>query len=129
MAAWSGLASEQEGIGAAVEKAGEKLFFPALDRVEEVVCRAHAAESLEAAIEELVQVAEAGEPWWAWAQTHERGFTREGGTMHMAVGRGFPEAGSRNISAIHWDFICDMRTDSEIHVDGELFYKNGAFVI
>jgi hypothetical protein len=24
--------------------------------------------------------------------------------------------------------ICDMRTDSEISVDGELFYKNGEFV-
>jgi hypothetical protein len=25
--------------------------------------------------------------------------------------------------------ICDMRDDSEILVDGELFYKNGEFVI
>jgi hypothetical protein len=24
--------------------------------------------------------------------------------------------------------ICDMRTDSEILVDGELFYKDGQFV-
>jgi cysteinyl-tRNA synthetase len=24
----------------------------------------------------LMKAAEAGEPWWAWAQTHERGFTR-----------------------------------------------------
>ena len=49
--------------------------------------------------------------------------------MHMAVGRGFPEAGSRNISAIHWDFICDMRQQSEIWVDGDLFYKNGEFQV
>ena len=52
-----------------------------------------------------------------------------GGTVHMAVGMGYPETGSKNRSAVHWDMICDMRTDSEIHVDGELFYKNGAFVI
>ncbi|HSB01130.1 MAG TPA: aminopeptidase [Anaerolineales bacterium] len=51
-----------------------------------------------------------------------------GGTFHMALGAGYPETGSHNKSAIHWDMICDMRTDSEILVDGELFYKNGKFV-
>jgi len=50
-----------------------------------------------------------------------------GGTFHMALGAGYPETGSHNKSAIHWDMICDMRTDSEILVDGELFYKNGEF--
>jgi len=52
-----------------------------------------------------------------------------GGTLHMAVGAGYPETGSKNQSAVHWDFICDMRQDSEVLVDGELFYKNGAFQI
>lgn len=51
-----------------------------------------------------------------------------GGTFHMALGAGYPETGSHNNSAIHWDMICDMRTDSEILVDNELFYKNGKFV-
>lgn len=51
-----------------------------------------------------------------------------GGTFHMALGAGYPETGSHNKSSIHWDMICDLRTDSEIHVDGELFYKNGQFV-
>lgn len=51
-----------------------------------------------------------------------------GGSFHMALGAGYPETGSKNKSAIHWDFICDMRTDSEILVDGELFYKNGKFM-
>ena len=51
-----------------------------------------------------------------------------GGSFHMALGAGYPETGSKNQSAIHWDMICDMRTDSEILVDGELFYKNGQFV-
>ncbi len=52
-----------------------------------------------------------------------------GGTIHMAVGAGYPETGSQNKSAIHWDFICDMRTDSAIWVDGELFYKDGQFQV
>jgi aminopeptidase len=51
-----------------------------------------------------------------------------GGTFHMALGAGYPETGSHNKSAIHWDMICDLRTDSEILVDDELFYKNGQFV-
>lgn len=51
-----------------------------------------------------------------------------GGTFHMALGAGYPETGSHNKSAIHWDMICDLRTDSEILVDGELFYRNGEFV-
>ncbi|MBK8619407.1 MAG: aminopeptidase [Anaerolineales bacterium] len=51
-----------------------------------------------------------------------------GGSFHMALGAGYPETGSKNKSAIHWDMICDMREDSEILVDGELFYKDGQFV-
>ena len=52
-----------------------------------------------------------------------------GGTLHMAVGAGYPDTGSQNKSSVHWDFICDMRQDSEVLVDGELFYKNGEFQI
>ena len=51
-----------------------------------------------------------------------------GGSFHMALGAGYPETGSKNKSAIHWDMICDLRTDAQILVDGELFYKNGQFV-
>ena len=52
-----------------------------------------------------------------------------GGSFHMAVGSGYPETGSHNKSSIHWDFICDVRQDSEIRVDGELLYKDGSFQI
>lgn len=52
-----------------------------------------------------------------------------GGTVHVAIGKGYPETGSQNDSAVHWDMICDMRQDSTIHVDGELFYQNGEFVV
>ncbi len=52
-----------------------------------------------------------------------------GGTLHMAIGAGYPETGSRNQSAVHWDMICDLRDGAEIHVDGELFYRGGQFLI
>ncbi len=52
-----------------------------------------------------------------------------GGTVHLAIGMGYPETGSKNRSAVHWDMICDMRNDSAIHVDGDLFYRNGEFVV
>jgi aminopeptidase len=47
-----------------------------------------------------------------------------GGTIHLAVGAGYPESGSKNESGIHWDMLCDMN-DAEIKVDGDLFYRNG----
>ncbi len=47
-----------------------------------------------------------------------------GGTIHFAVGAGFPECGGKNKSGLHWDMLCDM-AESEITVDGELFYKDG----
>lgn len=50
-----------------------------------------------------------------------------GGSFHMAVGSGYPETGSRNKSAVHWDMICDLQHDSEILVDGEVVYRNGQF--
>lgn len=51
-----------------------------------------------------------------------------GGTIHLAVGAGYPESGSKNESGIHWDMLCDM-ADAEILVDSEVFYKNGKPVI
>ena len=52
-----------------------------------------------------------------------------GGTVHMAVGAGYPETGSTNRSAVHWDMICDLRQGGQITVDGELFQKDGKFVV
>lgn len=51
-----------------------------------------------------------------------------GGTVHFAVGAGYPESGSENESGLHWDMLCDM-ADSEITVDGELFYRNGKPIV
>jgi aminopeptidase len=52
-----------------------------------------------------------------------------GGTVHMALGTGYPETGSENRSAIHWDMICDLRQGGEVWVDGVLFAKDGQFKI
>lgn len=52
-----------------------------------------------------------------------------GGTLHLALGNGYPATGSQNRSGIHWDFICDMRPGGEIRVDGEVFYRDGQFVV
>jgi aminopeptidase len=51
------------------------------------------------------------------------------GTIHMALGSGYPETGSKNVSAIHWDMICDMRDGGDIFIDDELFYRSGKFMI
>ena len=52
-----------------------------------------------------------------------------GGTIHMALGAGYPDSGSTNQSAIHWDMICDLRDGGTVLVDGEPFLKDGAFTI
>jgi aminopeptidase len=52
-----------------------------------------------------------------------------GGTVHMALGNGYPETGNTNQSAIHWDMICDLRENGQVFVDGELFMENGTYQI
>ena len=52
-----------------------------------------------------------------------------GGTIHLAIGAGYPESGSKNKSAIHWDMVCDLRKGGEVRVDGTLFLKDGKILI
>lgn len=52
-----------------------------------------------------------------------------GGTIHIAVGAGYPETGSNNKSGLHWDMMCDLRKQGEVYADGELIYKNGKFLL
>jgi aminopeptidase len=51
-----------------------------------------------------------------------------GGTIHLALGKSYPETGGVNESALHWDLVCDLRRDSEGFADGELVYKDGRFL-
>jgi aminopeptidase len=52
-----------------------------------------------------------------------------GGTVHLAIGQSYPETGGTNVSAQHWDMICDLRKGGTITVDGETFQRDGAFVV
>jgi len=51
------------------------------------------------------------------------------GSFHMALGSSYPETGGKNVSAVHWDLICDMRNGGRVTVDNELIYENGKFLI
>jgi aminopeptidase len=42
-----------------------------------------------------------------------------GGTVHLALGRSYPETGGVNASAVHWDLICDLRDGGRLTADGE----------
>jgi aminopeptidase len=48
-----------------------------------------------------------------------------GGTVHLALGRGYPQTGSMNESGLHWDMIKDLRVGGEIYLDGTLVQKDG----
>jgi aminopeptidase len=50
------------------------------------------------------------------------------GTIHLALGRSFPEAGGQNHSALHWDLICDLRGGGQVTVDGDVLIEDGALV-
>jgi aminopeptidase len=52
-----------------------------------------------------------------------------GGTVHMAVGKSYPESGGVNESAVHTDLVCDLRLGGKIVVDGEDFQVDGKFVV
>lgn len=52
-----------------------------------------------------------------------------GGTVHLAVGRSYVEAGGKNQSAIHWDMIKDLRQGGGLYLDGKIVQKNGKFLI
>ncbi len=49
------------------------------------------------------------------------------GTVHLALGRSYPETGATNQSALHWDLICDLRDAGRLSADGETLLENGAF--
>ncbi|MBI5238278.1 MAG: aminopeptidase, partial [Deltaproteobacteria bacterium] len=52
-----------------------------------------------------------------------------GGTVHLAIGRSYTEAGGKNISAIHWDMIKDLRKNGALYLDGRMIQKNGRFLL
>ena len=51
-----------------------------------------------------------------------------GGTVHLAVGRSYPETGGVNESAVHWDMICDLRDGGRLSADGVPLMETGRFL-
>jgi aminopeptidase len=52
-----------------------------------------------------------------------------GGTLHVALGSGYPETGSTNTSGLHWDMVLDLRKNGTVLADDELIVRNGSFVV
>ena len=55
-----------------------------------------------------------------------------GGTFHLALGNAYPETGAKNVSAVHWDMVCDMRPEAgggAVYADGVLIHENGQWKI
>ena len=52
-----------------------------------------------------------------------------GGTVHLALGRSYPETQAKNESALHWDLICDLRQGGRLSADGETDMQDGRFVL
>lgn len=50
-----------------------------------------------------------------------------GGTVHFALGAGYPETGNTNESGLHWDLVLDLRTGGTIEVDGQTISTDGRF--
>jgi aminopeptidase len=50
------------------------------------------------------------------------------GSIHIALGDGFPQLGGRNRSSLHWDLIKDLRAGGELWVDGKLVQRDGRWL-
>lgn len=51
------------------------------------------------------------------------------GTVHVALGSGFPKLGGRNTSDLHWDLVCDLRRGGELLADGETIQRDGEWLL
>ena len=51
-----------------------------------------------------------------------------GGTVHLAIGKGYPETGNTNESAVHWDMVVDLRQGGYVEIDGQKVNVDGKFV-
>ena len=50
-----------------------------------------------------------------------------GGTVHFALGAGYPETGNTNQSGLHWDMVVDLRPGGYIEIDGANVNVDGKF--
>jgi aminopeptidase len=52
-----------------------------------------------------------------------------GGTIHIALGRAYPNTGGTNRSAIHWDIVKDLRHEGQVFLDDKLIFEKGRMLI
>jgi aminopeptidase len=52
-----------------------------------------------------------------------------GGTIHIALGRAYPDCGGDNASAIHWDIVKDLRREGVVELDGQPVFQKGEFLV
>ena len=50
-----------------------------------------------------------------------------GGTVHFALGAGYPETGNNNQSGLHWDMVVDLRHGGFVEIDGTKVNVDGKF--
>jgi aminopeptidase len=50
-----------------------------------------------------------------------------GGTVHFALGAGYPETGNKNQSGLHWDMVVDLRSGGYVEIDGTKINIDGKF--
>jgi aminopeptidase len=51
------------------------------------------------------------------------------GTIHLAIGTGFPQIGGVNTSGIHWDMVKELRNGGRIELDGTVVQENGVWAL
>jgi aminopeptidase len=51
------------------------------------------------------------------------------GTVHLAVGHGFPQIGGLNVSGVHWDMVKELRNGGRIELDGKVVQENGIWAL
>src|SRR4051794_33843558 len=51
------------------------------------------------------------------------------GTVHLAIGAGFPTLGGKNVSVVHWDMVKDLRPGGQLLCDGEVIQENGRWLL
>lgn len=52
-----------------------------------------------------------------------------GGTVHIALGRAYPDCGGVNQSSIHWDLVKDLRAGGAVFIDDKPVLQDGMLLI
>ncbi|MGH3025860.1 MAG: aminopeptidase, partial [Gaiellaceae bacterium] len=50
------------------------------------------------------------------------------GTIHLALGSSYSFTGGKNVSAIHWDIVKDLRSGGRLFADGRLVQEDGRWL-